>query len=256
MKKGKRLPLSVAIISFNEEEDIANTLESIKDIAGEIVVVDSHSGDSTREIATSYGATVYEEDWKGHIEQKNSALQKCTQEWILSVDCDEVVTDKLKDEIIRAVKETAADGYFVNRRTVYLGRLLKHAWQPEWRLRLVRRGSSPVWSGYNPHDVLRIQGTTARLQGALLHYSFRDIKDHFSKVVAYSKIVAGSYHKEGKKFRVYNLVVNPFYAFIKEYLLKGAIFDGLRGLIVGVSVTCYTFLKYLYLWELEQQDKG
>ncbi|MCK4827046.1 glycosyltransferase family 2 protein [bacterium] len=96
----ERLPLSVPLISFNEEENIGRTLESIKDIASEIVVVDSHSMDKTREIAKSYGAKVFKEDWKGYVNQKNSALEKCTREYVLSLDCDEVVSRELKDSII------------------------------------------------------------------------------------------------------------------------------------------------------------
>lgn len=107
----ERLPLSVALISLDEEENIGKTLESIKDIASEIVVTDSHSKDKTREIAKSYGATVFEEDWKGYVDQKNSALDKCSMEYILSLDCDEVVSSDLRRSIIRAVtdeKQTAS----------------------------------------------------------------------------------------------------------------------------------------------------
>ncbi len=256
MNKNQQLPLSVSIISFNEEENIAGTLNSIANIASEIIVVDSHSTDRTREIALSFGALVYEEDWKGHIEQKNSALKKCTQEWILSLDCDEVVTDELKHSIIDAISRTEADGYYMDRKTVYLGRLLKHAWQPDRKLRLVKQSSSPKWGGYNPHDVLRIIGTSKRLKGDLLHYSHKDVRDHFNRVVHYAHLVAESYRHNGRKFKLYNLFLNPVYAFVKEYVLKMGLRDGIRGLAVAVSVTFYTFLKYLFLWELELEDKS
>jgi len=252
MTEYKKLPLSVALISFNEEDDIANTLDSIRDIASEIIVVDSHSTDRTCEIARGYGAKVFQEEWKGHIAQKNSAFDKCGEEWILSLDCDEVVTGELKASIVRAIETGGADGYYINRRTVYLGKLLKHAWQPDWKLRLVKRSAGPRWEGYNPHDVLRIKGTTERLRGDLLHYSYRDIHDHFGKVVTYSRIVADSYREQGKKFRIYNLIFNPPYAFVKEYLLKAGVLDGFRGFLVALSVSLYTFLKYLYLWEIER----
>lgn len=250
MNKKQQLPLSVAIISFNEEDNIGKTLSSVADIVSEIIVVDSHSSDRTREIAESYGAIIYEEDWKGHIAQKNSALDKCRFEWILSLDCDEVLSDELRHSVIQAVSTPVADGYYINRKTVYLGKILEHAWQPDLKLRLVRRASSPRWGGYDPHDVMTITGKTDTLRGDLMHYSYRDVRDHFDRVVHYSGLVAESYKKEGRRFRLYNLVANPLYAFLKEYVLKMGFRDGIRGLGVAVSVACYTFLKYYYLWEL------
>lgn len=248
-----KLPLSVSIISFNEEEDLPKTLKSIEDIASEIILVDSHSKDKTREIALEFGAKVFVEDWKGHVAQKNSALSKCTQEWILSLDCDEVVTEELKEEIIHVLRNPSADGYLINRRTVYLGKPLKYTWQPDLKLRLVRRGASPSFIGYDPHDSLKIEGKVERLKGEILHYSYKDIYDHFTKVVNYSRIAATSYRKMGKRFKYVNLFFNPFYAFMKEFFLKKAFLDGIRGLIVASSESYYTFLKYLYLWEEERK---
>jgi glycosyltransferase involved in cell wall biosynthesis len=256
MDNFQQLPLSISIISFNEENNIDRTLKSIADIASEIIVVDSHSTDRTREIALSFGARVFEENWKGHIEQKNSALEKCTHEWVLALDCDEVVTNELKHSIIEVISKPEADGYCLDRKTVYLGKLLEHAWQPDRKLRLVKRSSSPRWGGYNPHDVLRINGSTKRLKGDLLHYSHRDARDHFNRVVHYARLVAESYRQNGRKFRLYNLIINPVYAFVKEYFLKMGFRDGIRGLAVAVSVTFYTFLKYYFLWELELGNDG
>jgi glycosyltransferase involved in cell wall biosynthesis len=251
-KMGKKLPLSVSIISFNEEQNIGNALASIHDIASEIIVVDSHSTDKTREIARSYGARVFEEDWKGFIAQKASALEKCQKEWVLSIDCDEVVSQELKESIVAAVTDPRAHGYYMNRKTSYLGKFLHHAWQPDWKLRLVNRSASPNWGGYNPHDVLSISGKTEKLDGSLFHYSYRDVRDHFEKVVEYSRVVAEAYSQRGRTFRLYNLILNPLAAFVREYILKKGFLDGVRGLAVAASVTFYTFVKYLYLWELQR----
>jgi len=244
------LPLSVVLISFNEEDNIGRTLESIKDIAFEIIVVDSHSTDKTRQIASSYGAVVYEEDWKGHIGQKNSALEKCTQDYILSLDCDEVVSEELKSSIIRAITEPGVDGYYINRKTYYVGKFLEYTWQPEWRLRLIRRSSHPKWQGYDPHDSLYIEGSAKKLKGDLYHYSYKNVEDHYKRALTYSKLVSEAYRKMGKKFRSYNLIFNPFIAFIRNYFFKMGFLDGIRGLSVSVSEAFSTFLKYLYLWEI------
>ncbi len=244
--------LSVAVISFNEEDNIERTLKSIVDMADEIVVVDSHSTDKTREIALSYGAKVFIEDWKGYINQKNSALEKCKGDWILCLDCDEVVTEELKDEIIRAIDTTKIDGYFINRRTVYLNKELKYAWQPDWKLRLVRRGASPRWTGYDPHDSLCINGKTGRLKGILLHYPYKDLTHHFMKLIKYARISASSYKEMNRRFRIYNLIFNPIFSFLKQYLFKRGFLDGFRGFIAAFSSFCYVFLKYLFLWEIER----
>lgn len=247
----RNLPLSVTIVSFNEEDNIGRTLESIKDLAAEIVVVDSHSTDKTREIAKSYDAKVYEEDWRGHIAQKNSALKKCTQEYILSVDCDEVVSVELKESIIKAIKNQDEEGFYINRKTSYLGKLLQHTWQPEWRLRLVKKTANPKWVGYDPHDSLQIEGKTRRIKGNLYHYSYKDLENHFYRAVTYPKQAAEAYHKMGRRFKIYNLTFNPLVAFIKTYFIRKGFLDGIRGLSVAGSVAFSTFLKYLYLWEIE-----
>lgn len=246
-----KLPLSVSIISFNEEDNISRTLESIYDIASEIIIVDSHSDDNTVDIAKHYGAKVFVENWKGHIAQKNSALEKCTQDWILSLDCDEVVTDKLKQEIYNEVSSGVCKGYFLKRKTVYLGKLLNFAWQPDYKLRLVRKSSNPIWQGLDPHDELIIDGCTAKLEGELLHYSFKNMKNHLDVTIKYAQISAQSYHKNGRKFSYLKLIINPIIAFFKSYLINRAFKDGFRGLMAAMSNFIKTFLKYAFLKEIE-----
>lgn len=248
----KKLPLSAALISFNEEANIERTLRAVLPIVSEIIVVDSHSTDRTREIAESLGAKVYDEDWKGHIGQKNSALDKCTQEWILCLDCDEVVDGELLQSIADAVEKGDNDGYSVNRMTYYMGKFLKYSWQPDWKLRLVKSSSQPKWAGYDPHDVLVINGKTSRLTGGyLLHYSYRDMFDHYQRLVKYSKIAAESYHKNGRSFSYFSLLTKPLFAFVKKYLLKGGFRDGFAGFCVAVSTAIYVYLKYLFLKEIQ-----
>jgi glycosyltransferase involved in cell wall biosynthesis len=249
-----KLPLSVCIVSFNEEENIGRTLESLAGIAAEIIVVDARSTDRTPQIAESYGAAVYSEDWKGHIKQKNSALEKCRQPWILAVDCDEVVSPVLRRSIAQKVTSEAIKGYCLNRRSFYLGKLLRYAWQPDWKLRLVHKNLNPRWGGYDPHDVLIVEGSTAKLEGDLIHYSYKNLGDHYERLVKYARIVAESYHRNGRKFCWYNLIVNPLSAFVKKYVVRRSFLDGIQGLCVAMSSLIYVFLKYMFLWEIEQSE--
>jgi glycosyltransferase involved in cell wall biosynthesis len=250
----QKLPLCVTIITYNEEKDLPKTLESIKDIASEIVIVDSHSTDKTVEIAKSYGAKVYIEDWKGFGKQKNSAIEKCTQPWIFSLDADEIVSPELKKSIIEAIKNPKYDCYEVNRRNFYLGKFIEHVWYPEWRLRLFKNGKGKFEGDI--HETLKCKGTKGRLEGFLYHYPYKDLEEHYTKSIKYAKLSAETEFKKGKRFKIYQLFLNPFWAFFKMYFLKKGFLDGIRGLSIAKSNSYAKFLKYLFLWELEEKNKN
>ncbi len=247
--------LSVALITYNEEDILPRTLEAVKDIATEIVVVDSHSTDRTREIAESYGARVYVEEWKGHVAQKNSALEKCSCEWILFLDADEIVSPQLKLSVQRALSAPGFEGYMVNRRTYYMGAFLKYTWQPEWRLRLVRRSADPRWTGQDPHDVLRVNGRVGKLEGDLYHYSFRSVEDHIRRSLKYARISAEEKFRKGERAALPDLVIRPFWTFFKLFLLKRGIGDGVRGFTASSITAFYTFMKYTFLMEMELKER-
>lgn len=247
--------LSISIITFNEEANIGRTIESVARLADEIIVVDSHSSDRTREIAIAMGAKVFDEDWKGHIAQKNSALAKCSCDWVLSIDADEVVSPELLEEIRNALPDGNIDGYYINRKTHYLGRLLEHAWQPDWNLRLVRLGCAPKWDGLDPHDRLEISSKrTKKMRGHIVHYSYTGIAHHFVKTIDYARISAKSYMAKGRKATFANLTINPIYAFLRLYFADGGWRDGTWGLIAAFSSMTGTFLKYAFLWDLQRNS--
>lgn len=245
-----KLPLSVAIISFNEEENIERTLQSISKIASEIILVDSDSTDRTVEIALRFGAKVFIETWKGYIEQKNSALAKCSQPWIFALDCDEVPDETLLISISNAIAKDKKVGFLVRRRTFYLGKLLKRAWQPDWKLRLVRKDCNPRWEGIEPHDELKVDTPVEKLKGNLIHYSYKDLSHHFEKTFKYARLSAKAYAEKGISSNIFKILFNPMFAFIKNYFLRGWFLDGIRGLFAGVSSYLSTFLKYSFLLEL------
>ena len=250
----ERLPLSVAIISFNEENNISRCLEALRDLATEIIVVDSHSTDRTVEIARGLGARVITEEWKGHIGQKNSALEKCSCEWILSIDCDEVVSPELKESIRRTVLQGSAEGYKLNRKTFFLGRWIEHAWYPDWKVRLIRNGTGR-WSGFDPHDRLTVPGSVGKLDGDLYHYSFRDLRDCLERTIRYAANEAGSYYREDRRASIVNLLVNPLHGFFKHYLIKRGFLDGLHGFIISMLNGIYVFMKYALLWEMQREQR-
>lgn len=248
--------ISAAIITFNEEENIVRTLESLKNFVDEIVIIDSGSSDRTIEIAKESGAKVFSEKWKGYSEQKNSLIEKCSSEWILFLDADEVITDELKNSIFKNLSaENTFDGYFISRKTYYLGKLLKHSWQPDLKLRLVNKKSNPIWIGNEIHEKLEIDGKTGCLDSYLIHFSYKDISHHFRKTLNYSLISAKDYYNNKKKFSLYKLILNPCVAFIKMYFINLSMLDGIRGFIAAFSSAFYTFMKYLHLWEIDYTSK-
>ncbi|MDF2529340.1 MAG: glycosyl transferase family 2 [Gammaproteobacteria bacterium] len=244
--------LSVALISFNEEANIGRTLESIKDIADEIIVVDSYSTDKTREIAESYGAKVVTHTWAGFTEQKNVLFSHCSKDFILNLDCDEVVTPELAQEIKSMLQQPKFAGYRIPMRTFYMGKLLKYAWFAE-KFRLVSRAANPRWHGGEIHEKLHVDGEIGRLKHGLVHYSYQDIQDHFTRTVKYARLGAMKKFKSGKKFHYYSLLLNPSFAFIKSYFLQRGLLDGLPGFVVACSSWLAAFLKYLFLYELDHK---
>jgi len=249
--------LSVAIITKNEEDRLPLVLEAIKDLAQEIVVVDSGSTDRTVEIAKSYGAKVFVEEWKGYGKQKQSAFEKTTGDWVLFLDADEVPDEQLKHSIRKLIKEEqpSADGYYVKRRAVYLGKPLRFIWANEWLLRLVNRKANPRWVG-DIHETLVVDGKTAKIaEGELLHYTYRNLYEHFQKSLLYAKLSAEEYFKKGKKPSLLKLLLNPLWAFLKIYLLKLGFLEGYRGFLIAVSYSFNAFMKYAFLTEFYRSRK-
>ncbi|MFN7020667.1 MAG: glycosyltransferase family 2 protein [Phycisphaerales bacterium] len=249
--------LSVAIVCRNNEGTIGRTLESVKGLADEIVAVDSGSTDGTMEMLEAAGARVIRSAWLGHIRTKQMALEACAGEWVLCVDSDESVEPELAESIRGALAGSGAGssvaGYEVNRRTYYLGRPLRHAWQPEWRVRLVRRGRAG-WGGHDPHDVLSVNegGGVARLRGVLRHDSFPTFAEHLRKQWEHSRTMAASLHAAGRHGSYVRLAVSPAGAFVKQLIVKRGFMDGYAGWLAAASTAAGALMKHAMLLELSR----
>jgi glycosyltransferase involved in cell wall biosynthesis len=244
------LPISVAIITLNEEQNLARCLESLRGLVEEIVVLDSGSTDGTHGLARRFGATVEVHPWEGFGPQKNAAMQRCRQPWILCLDADEALSPELADAVraIFANGDPPLDAYWLNRRTFYLGRWIWHAWYPEWRLRLVRRGRGE-WRGLEPHPELCCAGNTGKLRGDLLHYPFHNLQQHLQRWIQYAHIMADLYERQGKRCHWYHLIGSPSWAFFRVLVLRRGFLDGWRGWVIAFATQMYVFAKYAFLWE-------
>jgi len=250
--------ISAAIICFNEEDKIARCLDSLLEVADEVIVVDSFSTDRTKEICLTYPQVkFYENPFVGHIEQKNYAFSLCQNDYILSLDADESLSDELKESIQAAKKNLSFIGYQFNRLTHYNGFWVRHCgWYPDTKLRLVKRKSAS-WQGVNPHDILVLheKEKVGFLKGDLLHYSYDSITDHVNQTNKFTTIAAHAAFQKGKRSSYFKIITRPPLKFLKDYLLKGGILDGKYGLIICTINALSAFLKYSKLKELQDKKR-
>jgi glycosyltransferase involved in cell wall biosynthesis len=247
--------LSVAIVAHNEELNIARTLESVR-WADEIVLVDAVSTDRTREIAETFGARVIVEPWRGYVAQKNYALELCTQDWILSLDADEVVEPELAEEI-RGISSGAAPfaGYSVPRKNLFLGRWIKHGgFYPDRKLRLFRRGEG-YSTGFDPHDhfELRNRQPEGRLQHALVHHTYPALTLYIEHMNRYSSLGAQNALSKGQSGGLWNVLVRPAATFLYNYFFRLGFLDGREGLLLNLYHAGYVSWKYAKLWEMQRK---
>lgn len=250
--------LSVVIITFNEEKNIARCIDSVKGIADEILVLDSYSTDETAKICIEKGVKYYQHAFDGHIEQKNRAITYASSPYILSLDADEALDKTLQKSISAVKKNWKCDGYTMNRLTNYCGKWIKHCgWYPDVKLRLwdSRKGS---WKGINPHDRYELNEKNAKiahLQGDILHYSYYTIADHIKQVNYFTDIAAQAYLKKGKKSNGLKVLFSPWIKFLRDYFFKLGILDGYYGFVISVISAHATFLKYVKLYRLQNENK-
>ena len=237
--------ISACIISYNEEDKIEDCLKSLDGVVDEIIIVDSLSTDRTKEIAKKYTDKIYDQEFLGHVEQKNLAVEKASHDWILSLDCDERLTDELRGSILNINNNLdAADAYRVARRTFYVYRWLNHCWYPDHKIRLFNRNTSR-WAGINPHDHVDAAGKNIiTLNGDLLHYSFNSISEHIRTLDLFTEIGADEIIKRNKKVSVLSPWTHGLWTFLKLYIFKRGFMDGYAGLVVAVLSGVHAFVKY------------
>jgi len=262
--------LSVVIITHNEEANIGRTLASaqslVADGKGEIIVVDSGSTDRTAEIAKSFGAKVFVEKWKGYAAQKNSAIEKATGDWILSLDADEELEPGLADAIRRTLTtnlEAKKEGYWIRRKNFFLGRWIRHGgFWPDPKLRLFKRGTGQL-EERPVHETIRVEGDTAELwdskpmcRGALIHHSYPTLTDYIDHMNRYSSLGAEMAVAKGPRgFSLFNIVARPVTTFVYNYFLRLGFLDGREGLLLHLYHATYVSWKYAKAWELSRRKK-
>ena len=280
--------LSVVIITFNEEANLGRTLASVQPLVadgkGEVIVVDSGSTDRTVEIAKSFGAKVFVEEWKGYATQKNSAIDKAQGDWILSLDADEEIDSELRTalyELLEALDRLSAlgqqedshprsvidfasgpaaippadfAGLWIPRKNEFLGRWIRHGgFWPDPKLRLFRRGAGS-FENRAVHEDIHVEGITRQIQsGALLHHSYPTLSDYIGHMNRYSSLAAEMVAARGQiRFSVSNIVLRPLATFGYNYFFRLGFLDGREGLLLHLYHAVYVSWKYAKAWELSR----
>jgi len=247
------LPVSIVIVTQNEERNIREALQSIKG-AAEIVVIDAFSTDKTVDICREYTDKIYRIEWQGYAKQKQTGIEHARSEWVFILDSDERFTDSLWKEIADIIGNSEKySGYYVPRKNFFLGKWIRHGgWWPDYTLRLFLRGKA-IMQERSVHEKVIVQGGTGYLSNHLEHQTCRSISEYIKKMDIYSTLSAKELKEKGIRSGTFKLVVHPLFTFFKMFIFRLGFMDGIYGLALAVLYSCYTFLKYLKLWEFSNK---
>jgi glycosyltransferase involved in cell wall biosynthesis len=238
------MKISATIIAVDEERNIARAMESLR-CCDEIVVVDSGSIDRTPEIASKLGAVVIDSPWAGYARQKNLAAERAANDWILSIDADEALSEALEAEIWQIKKNgPKCDAYTMPRLAQYMGKWILHSgWYPDRKVRLYHRAKAR-WVGEFIHESVQVDGRIGHLQSDLLHFTCESITEHLRTLDRYTTLAAEQLVSQKAHVGWYELVVNPAWTFWRTYVAQQGFRDGLEGLTIAQMAAFYNFLKY------------
>ena len=238
------MKITATIITLNEERNVARAIESLR-CCDEILIVDSGSVDRTVELASNLGVRVIEAGWRGYAGQKNWAAEQATNDWILSLDADEALSEALEAEIWNLKKSGPRyDAYTMPRLARYLGRWILHSgWYPDRKVRLYRRGKAK-WVGEFVHESVIVEGRTGHLDSNILHFTCDSLSEHLKTLDKYTTLAAQEIAARRMKVPLSRLIVDPPWTFLKTYFLQRGFLDGLEGVTIAYMAAFYTFLKY------------
>jgi glycosyltransferase involved in cell wall biosynthesis len=252
-----KISLSVAIITKNEEENLRACLQSIA-FASQIIIVDSGSTDATLPIAAEFGCEIYHEAWLGFGPQKQSAIDKCREPWILVLDADERIPQETAEVIKTMITNSGIQeaGFSFPRRNYFQGRWIKHAgWWPGRIIRLFRKDSGRMTRA-TVHEAVEVQGLVGALEVPIEHFTETNLSRILQKIDKYSTLGAEEAFQEGKRSSICGAFLRAFFTFFQDYFVRGGFLDGMPGLTLAVTDSVNKFFKYAKLSELTRINHG
>jgi glycosyltransferase involved in cell wall biosynthesis len=249
------IPVSVAIVTKDEEKNIRDALQSIRNVA-EIVIVDAFSVDRTLDICREYTEKIYQAEWKGYAKQKQMAIEHAKGPWVFILDSDERFTESLREEITHMVKNDGVySGFYVPRKNFFLGKWIRHGgWWPDYTLRFFLKDKA-FMENRKVHENVIVKGKVGHLKNPLEHYTYRNISDYIKKMENYSTLSAEELKEKGVRPGIIKMVLHPLFTFLKMFFLRRGFMDGVHGLILAILYGYYTFIKYLKLWETSPKGR-
>ncbi|MBC7554495.1 MAG: glycosyltransferase family 2 protein [Taibaiella sp.] len=241
------IKISCVIITYNEEKNIQQCLESILKVADEVILVDSYSQDKTVALAQNMGARIFYKKFMGFGDQKAFAVEQASYDWIISIDADEILSEELTASILAIKNNPQADGYYINILTNYCGKWIKHCgWYPKHKLRLLNKNKghinrNKVHEGFEmnnaPHSL-------AHLDGDLLHHSYNTISEHSRKIQLYTELAAKHYAENGISISLLKIIFGPRWTFFYHYIIRKGFLDGYWGYVLCKNISYESFIKY------------
>ncbi len=245
--------LSAVFITYNEEKNIERAILSIKDMADEIIVLDSGSGDKTLEIAKKHNALIFSKKFESFASQKNAAISHAAKEYVLVLDADEELSEPLKKWISRLKSDAdfygkfkTYDGFYLPRKSSFIGKWINHSgWFPDYTLRLVKNGAAQ-FKETRVHESFKLNGSSYKLPADcfLWHYTYESLEQYFNKFNSYTTLAAEDLYERNKSGSKVKILFNPVFGFIKQYFIKLGFLDGFHGFVLAVLSALYVFVKY------------
>ena len=243
---------------MNEELLIEKCLQSLDGVADEIIVVDSYSTDSTEAICRKYNVRFYQHSFTGFMDQKNYSVSLASNKYILSLDAEEILSDELRESLLKEKIDLKFDGYLFNRYNNYCGQWIKHSgWYPDRQLRLFNSGKGS-WGAMNVHETFRmVPGSRIKkMKGDLLHFPCNSHKDLSEKIENYSDIAANELFKLNKKVWPMTPFVHLIWRFIRTYIIQQGYRDGRNGYMICSKGAYSSYLKYTKLRRLYKSGRS
>lgn len=247
-----KIKLSGIVLTKNNQEVIPGVIRNLKNLAHEIIIIDDNSIDKTRDLSRKLGAIVFKNQLKNFSDQRNYALAKAKHEWVLFLDSDEVLSKNLIGEIVKEIKDTNQNGFYIKRKTRFLGKVLNYGVSfSEKLIRLGKRNSGKWYRSV--HEIWKIKNINKTLSYPIIHNTAKNFSDYIEKINRYSSLHAVENKSEHKSSSIFKILFFPTFKFIDLWIFRFGFLDGTRGFLMSVLMAFHSYLSWSKQWLTQKQ---